>query len=182
MWPVKHLPIMITREAMPELDDPNIWEFAIMKERTVFLCFLALAGTCAGCACGDTQSPSATAKEMSLRIIPFGRFGASHSISLMIVGERRAMDVNELSVVDIQAVDRTGRRFPVSLERHPGESSKYGPYASFAFDAKEARGFVAVTGTIAYRTETYVLKARYVQGTSDDTYFWREEQVLLERQ
>jgi hypothetical protein len=122
------------------------------------------------------------AKDMSLRIIPFGRFGASHEISVMIVGRGRAMDVRGFSVSDVNAMDQSGRSIRVSLERHPGESSKYGPYVSLVFDAKDAKRSIVVTGKVAYESETYALEARYIQGSPDDTYFWREAKLSLERQ
>ena len=150
-------------------------------------------GVCVGCS-GDnarsadskgkdnTYSVDSATKKMSLRIIPHGEFGASHDISIMIVGLSKALDVSKLSDIDVQAVDQEKRHFPVTLKRYPGESSKFGPYTSLVFDAREAKGFITVTGRIAYKTEVYMLDVHYIQGGSNDTYFWREDKIMLDRE
>ena len=155
-----------------------------MKIRTVCLYFISMVVSCAGCSCGDTQSSSTKVKEMNLRIVSSGQFiSLPPIIELMIVGViGKPMDVYKLSVSDIKAEDQTGRCLPISLEREPGDSSKFGPFVSILFDAKDAQGTIVITGKIAYKDEVYILEANYSPGSSNDDFLWKEDRCLLKLQ
>ena len=117
-----------------------------------------------------------------IRIVSRGSYSNSTAIGIMIVtsNARKRLQVDKFTVLKAQAIDEAGHRFPVSLTRHPGEVSKWGPYVSLRFDAAGGLGKIIVTAEVEYQDKKYKIMVSYKQGKPGDYFLWNEDRINLQ--
>ena len=120
-------------------------------------------------------------KEPSLRVVSRGMFGNPSKINAWIAGSLgRRMDVEKLQLLSSRAVDQTGKQFVVTMEKHPGEASKYGPFVAMNFNAAGASGRIDVTAKLEYNGGVYDLVVAYVYDEqAHPRPAWKAERVEL---
>lgn len=144
---------------------------------------LALCAFCA-CRCRTDSNVAPLDGSPPLRIVsPEQRFsGTPEEIRVMIAGTGHEFQVQDVELVDGHAVDAHGKAFPVAIERHPGEASKYGPYILLRFDPSGGRQHIGLDAKIRYNHIVYAVSGTFLEGGPQDTYRWRGHGLQLKKE
>ena len=144
---------------------------------SLLVCCLALHS---GCHNGTKGAGSAN----SMSIVSLGWL-SDDELSVMIVRglNSKGLDVSRVKLLQAEATDSAGKKWPVHLHKTPGESSKWGPYVNLSFKPVDGKEPIRLKAMLEYGGSVFSVQAVFARRSEapESDLCWEMTEGTLQR-